>query len=51
MVYNSKLNTVYQCSEAELARMILDELIRSVVTQRLEAYDTADAKSSAASKE
>lgn len=27
-----------KCSEAELARLVLDELIRSVVTQRLEAY-------------
>jgi len=40
-----------KCTEAELARMILDELIRSVVTQRLEAYNTADAKSASESKE
>ena len=37
-LYWQKLSSKFQCNEAEVARFMLDELIRSVVVERLEAY-------------
>ena len=36
--YEIELKNELQCNEADVARLMLDELIRSVVVDRLEAY-------------
>ena len=40
-----------QCDEAELAQLVLDELIRHVIKQRLEAYSKLSEAENAATEE